>query len=200
MAKLFNDEKKIGADLTVVPMANWRRDYWFDDTGLPWVNPSPNMRNLTQAALYPGVGAIEYANISVGRGTDQPFEQFGAPWMDGPAIAGALNARALPGVRFYPVSFTPVSSKYAGEPCQGVFLIVTSRAALQPVRMGLEIAAALSARHPDQFRLETSDRLLGSRDSFERVRQGEDPAAVAARWGAAEARWRTLRARYLLYR
>jgi uncharacterized protein YbbC (DUF1343 family)/CubicO group peptidase (beta-lactamase class C family) len=200
MAKLFNDEKKIGADLTVVPMANWRRDHWFDETGLSWVNPSPNMRNLTQAALYPGVGSIEYANISVGRGTDQPFEQFGAPWMDGAAMAAALNARSLPGVRFYPVTFTPVSSKYAGQACQGVFLIVTNRTALQPVRVGLEIAAALSARHPDQFRLETSDRLLGSRDSFERVRRGEDPAAVAARWGAAEARWRTLRAKYLLYR
>jgi beta-N-acetylhexosaminidase len=103
-------------------------------------------------------------------------------------------------VRFYPVTFTPASSKYAGEACQGVFMIVTSRTALQPVRLGLEIAAALSARHPDRFRLETSERLLGSRDSFERVRRGEDPAAVAARWAAAEARWRTLRAKYLLYR
>ena len=200
LAKLFNEERKIGADLTVVAMANWRRDQWFDETGLAWVNPSPNMRNLTQAALYPGVGAIEYGNVSVGRGTDQPFEQIGAPWMDGPAIAAALNARGLAGIRFYPVSFTPASSKYAGEPCQGVFMIVTNRAALQPVRVGLEIAAALSARHPDQFKLETSDRLLGSRDSFERVKRGEDPATVAARWTAAEARWRTLRAKYLLYR
>jgi uncharacterized protein YbbC (DUF1343 family) len=200
LAKLFNDEKKIGVDLAVVPMANWRRDHWFDETGLSWVNPSPNMRNLTQATLYPGVGSIEYGNISVGRGTDQPFEQIGAPWMDGATVAAALNARGLPGIRFYPVSFTPVSSKYANEPCQGVFMIVTNRAALQPVRVGLEIAAALASRHPDQFRLETSERLLGSRDSFERVRRGEDPAAVAARWNAAEARWRTLRAKYLLYK
>ena len=103
LARLFNDERKIGADLTVVAMANWRRDDWFDETGLAWINPSPNMRNLTQATLYPGIGAIEYSNISVGRGTDQPFEQLGAPWIDGPRLADALNARKLPGIRFYPI-------------------------------------------------------------------------------------------------
>ena len=97
LARLFNEENKIGAELTVVPVANWRRDYWFDQTGLAWINPSPNMRNLNQATLYPGIGAIEYSNVSVGRGTDQPFEQIGAPWIDGRALAAALNARALPG-------------------------------------------------------------------------------------------------------
>ena len=93
LARLFNEEARIGADLTVVPMANWRRDHWFDDTGPAWVNPSPNMRNLTQATVYPGIGAIEYSNISVGRGTDQPFEQLGAPWVDGRRLAATLNAR-----------------------------------------------------------------------------------------------------------
>ena len=199
LARLFNEEKKIGADLTVVPMANWRRDDWFDDTGLGWINPSPNMRNLNQATLYPGIGAIEYANISVGRGTDQPFEQLGAPWIDGPRLAATLNARKIPGVRFYPVSFTPTASKYAGEACQGVFMVVTNRALLTPVRLGLEVAAALSTLHSGQFRLDNTDRLLGSRESFERVRRGEDPAVVAVSWNGAESAWRRIRAKYLLY-
>jgi len=200
LARVFNDEKKINADLTVIPADNWRRDYWFDETGLAWINPSPNMRNLNQAALYPGIGAIEYSNVSVGRGTDQPFEQFGAPWIDGPRLAAALNARRLPGIRFYPVAFTPTSSKYAGQACQGVFMVITNRAALQPVRVGLEIAGALFTLFGEQYQLENTDLLLGSRDSLERVKRGEDPAVVAARWSADEARWRRLRAKYLLYR
>ncbi len=200
LARVFNEEKKINADLTVVPVENWRRDYWYDETGLAWINPSPNMRNLNQAALYPGIGAIEYSNVSVGRGTDQPFEQFGAPWIDGPRLAAALNARKLPGIRFYPVTFTPASSKYAAQACQGVFMVITNRSALQPVRVGLEIAGALFALFGERYQLENTDLLLGSRDSLERVKRGEDPAVVAARWGADEARWRRLRATYLLYR
>ena len=200
LAKLFNEEQKIGANLTVVPMENWRRDDWFDQTGLAWINPSPNMRNLNQATVYPGIGAIEYSNISVGRGTDQPFEQIGAPWINGRALAEHLNARALPGITFYPIAFTPTSSKYAKEACQGVFMVITNRATLQPVRLGLEIAAALWKLYPDRYSMENTDRLVGSRQALERVRDGEDPARVAAGWLAAEARWRLLRARYLLYR
>jgi uncharacterized protein YbbC (DUF1343 family)/CubicO group peptidase (beta-lactamase class C family) len=200
LGRLFNEENKIGASLTVVPAANWRRDFWYDDTGLVWVNPSPNMRNLNQATLYPGIGAIEYSNISVGRGTDQPFEQIGAPWINGRALAQVLNARGLAGVRFYPVGFTPDSSKYANEACQGVFMVITNRAALQPVRLGLEVAAALWKQHGDAYRMENTDRLLGSTALLERVRAGEDPAHVAASWGDDEARWRLLRAKYLLYK
>ena len=200
LAKLFNEENKIGAALTVIPAENWRRDYWYDDTGLPWINPSPNMRNLNQAALYPGIGAIEYSNVSVGRGTDQPFEQFGAPWIDGPRLAAALNARKLPGIRFYPITFTPKSSKYANEECQGVFMVITNRSQLQPVRAGLEIAAALSTMFGAKYDVGTTWRLFGVQDPLERVRRGEDPAAVSARWTADEARWRRLRAKYLLYR
>ena len=134
LAKLFNAENKIGADLTVIPMKNWKRDMWFDETALPWISPSPNMRNMNEAALYTGPGAIEYTNISVGRGTDTPFEHIGAPWIDGVQLADALNARSIPGVRFYPVRFTPASSKYANEECQGVFIIVTDRVAMRPTR------------------------------------------------------------------
>jgi uncharacterized protein YbbC (DUF1343 family) len=200
LARLFNAENRIGADLTVVPMKNWRRDDWFDGTSLPWINPSPNMRNLNEAALYPGIGAIEGTNVSVGRGTDTPFEHVGAPWIDGVQLADALNARGLPGIRFYPVRFTPVSSKYAKEECQGVFMVVTDRVALRPVRVGLEIASALARLYPSQYQLDSAARLFGSRDALARVRTGDDPARIAASWGGAEARWRTLRAKYLLYR
>ena len=200
LARLFNGENKIGADLTVIEAKNWDRGEWFDETGLPWINPSPNMRNLIQATVYPGVGAIETTNLSVGRGTDAPFEQIGAPWIDGPALADALNARRIPGIRVYPIRFTPVSSKYAGEECQGVFLIVTDRAALRPVRLGIEIAAAIYKLHGQRFEIDAAERLFGSREGIARVRAGEDPAAIAASWAAAESRWRLLRAQYLLYR
>jgi uncharacterized protein YbbC (DUF1343 family) len=200
LARLFNGENKIGANLTVVAMKNWDRNRWFDDTGVPWINPSPNMRNLIQATVYPGVGAIEGTNISVGRGTDTPFEQIGAPWVDGVQLAETLNARAIPGIRFYPVRFTPASSKYAKEECQGVFLVVTDRLALRPVRLGVELAAALNRLYGSTFELEPAERLFGSHDGVARIRSGEDPVAIATSWSAAEGRWRLLRAKYLLYR
>ena len=131
LAKLFNGEKKIGADLTVIAMRNWRRDEWFDETGLAWINPSPSDANLYAATLYPGIGAFEQMKSRVGRGTDTPFEQVGAPWIDGVRLAEALNARRLPGVRFYPVRFTPTTRAYSGTECQGVFINVTDRAAVQ---------------------------------------------------------------------
>ena len=200
MAKLFNGENKIGADLTVIEMRNWDREGWFDQTGLPWINPSPNMRNLIQATLYPGIGAIEGTNLSVGRGTDTPFEQIGAPWIDGVKLADALNARALAGIRFYPVRFTPASSKYANEECGGVFMIVTDRAAIRPVRVGVEIAAMLNKMYGAKYELEAAERLFGSKEGLTRIRTGEDPAAIVSSWSAGEARWRLLRNKYLLYR
>jgi uncharacterized protein YbbC (DUF1343 family)/CubicO group peptidase (beta-lactamase class C family) len=200
LAKLFNEQNRINADLTVIPLENWRRDDWYDETGLAWINPSPNMRNLNQATLYPGIGAIEYSNVSVGRGTDQPFEQIGAPWIDGRRLAAALNARHLAGISFYPITFTPTASKYANEECQGVFMMITNRTTLQPVRVGIEIAGALVSLFGDKFDPSTTWRLFGTADPIERVKRGEDPAAVAARWASDEARWRQLRAKYLLYR
>jgi uncharacterized protein YbbC (DUF1343 family) len=200
LARLFNGEKSIGADLTVVAMKNWRRDDWFDATGLAWANPSPNMRNLVAATVYPGIGALEGTNLSVGRGTDTPFEQIGAPWIDGPALAAALNARDLPGIRFYPVTFTPsAGAKLGGQACHGVFLIVTDRDRLKPVRVGLEIAAALSKRHGEQFKLEDAELLFGSKATLEKIRAGAEPAAIAAAWAADEAKWRLTRTKYLLY-
>ena len=197
---LFNGEGHIGADLSIVPMKNWRRDDWFDDTDLAWVNPSPNMRNMLAATVYPGIGAIEGTNISIGRGTDTPFEQIGAPWIDGRALASALNASALPGVRFYPVTFTPAAgAKLGGQVCHGVFVIVTDRDRLRPVRVGLQIASTLSRLYGAQYKLEDAATLFGPRAMLEKIRGGADPGAIAASWAADEEKWRLTRAKYLLY-
>jgi uncharacterized protein YbbC (DUF1343 family) len=136
----------------------------------------------------------------VGRGTDTPFEQIGAPWIHGPALASALNASAVPGVHFYPVTFTPASgAKLGGQACQGVFLIVTDRDRLQPVRVGLELASALSRLYGQQFRLEDAALLLGSKATIAKIRAGDSPASIAASWAGDEAKWRTTRAKYLMY-
>jgi uncharacterized protein YbbC (DUF1343 family)/CubicO group peptidase (beta-lactamase class C family) len=199
LARLFNAERKINADLTVVAMRHWTRDAWFDATGLAWINPSPNMRNLHQATLYPGIGAFEQTNVSVGRGTDTPFEQVGAPWIDGMSLAESLNKRAIPGVRFYPVRFTPAASAFAGQECGGVFIVITDRRALRPVRVGVEMAAALVTVFPGKLDLDAAARLFGSTAGLARIKAGDDPAAIARSWAAAEARWRLLRAKYLIY-
>jgi uncharacterized protein YbbC (DUF1343 family)/CubicO group peptidase (beta-lactamase class C family) len=199
LARLFNAEKKIGADLTVVAMRNWRRDAWFDETGLMWIGPSPNMRNLYAATLYTGLASFESTNLSVGRGTDTPFEHVGAPWIEGVRLAEALNARAIPGIRFYPEAFTPTASKFAKEACQGVFIVVTDRNAVRPVRVGVEIASALLTLFPGKFEINSATRLFGSAAGLTRLKSGDDPAAIAASWSGAEARWRLVRAKYLLY-
>jgi uncharacterized protein YbbC (DUF1343 family) len=199
LARLFNGERRIGAMLTVVPARGWTRDQSFERTGLTWHNPSPNIRTPVAAALYPGIGAIEWSNVSVGRGTDAPFEQIGAPWIDGGRLAAALNARRLPGVRFAETGFTPASSVFAGQRCSGVRIIVLDREALHPVRVGIEIAAALHRQHPAEFMPGKTVQLLGSRESLARLMNGEDPATIAAGWAQDEQRWRELRAKYLLY-
>ena len=200
LARLFNEERKIGAKLSVVEMKGWARDEWWDETALMWVNPSPNMRSLTQATMYPGIGAVEYANVSVGRGTDAPFERIGAPWIDGVQLAEALNARNLPGIRFYPIVFTPSSSVYANEECQGVYFIVTDRNALRPVRTGLELVGVISRLFPGKLDLKRTAVLYGSADQLARAMTGEDPATLAAQWANDEVAWLSLRAKYLIYR
>ena len=154
---------------------------------------------MTEATLYPGLGAIEHTNVSVGRGTDTPFEQVGAPWIDGEALAAALNARGLAGVRFYPVSFTPsAGAPLAGETCHGVFLLVTDRDTVRPVRVGLEIASALSRLYGPTFTLEAALSLFGSASTLQRIRADDDPATIAASWARDEEQWRLLRGKYLL--
>jgi uncharacterized protein YbbC (DUF1343 family) len=199
LARLFNAENKIGADLSVIRLKGWQRDQWFDETGQPWVSPSPNMRNMNEATLYPGICLIEGANVSVGRGTDTPFEQVGAPWIDGRKLAEALNARRLPGVRFYPTRFTPTAGQYKGEACQGVFLLVTDREKMDPVRVGVELIAAVRKLCGDRFEIDKVLKLLGSPDVLAHLKAGDDPTRIAASWANDEGRFRLLRAKYLLY-
>ncbi|MEK7476983.1 MAG: exo-beta-N-acetylmuramidase NamZ domain-containing protein [Candidatus Coatesbacteria bacterium] len=196
---LMNGEHAIGAKLTVIPVKGWRRGMWFDETGLPWANPSPNIRTLTQAILYPAVGLIEATNLSVGRGTDAPFEHLGAPWMDGARVARELNARQLPGIRFYPVTFTPVSGPCANEECPGVGLQLTDREAFRPVMTGLSIADVLRRVHGESFRIEGLDNLLGCPPARESLVALVSPDDIAAGWRDDEAAFEAVREKYLLY-
>lgn len=199
LARLFNVEGRIGAKLSVIGVRYWQRDAWFDDTGLPWVAPSPNLRSLQSALLYPGVATIEGANVSVGRGTDTPFQLIGAPWIDGVRLAAELNARDIPGVRFYPVTFTPTASQHQGERCGGVSIVLMDRERLPVVRLGLELASALDHLYGPRFELDRVAGLFG-RDVVNRLRNGESPQRIVDTWGPQEAAWRRLRAPHLLYR
>ena len=200
LARLFNEQRKIGCDLRVVKMENWRRGMWLDATGQTWVNPSPNMRSLTEATLYPGVGLLETTNVSVGRGTDTPFEIVGAPWLDGRKLATYLNGRGLAGVRFVPVRFTPRASVFKEQECGGVNLVVTDRARFRPVRTGLEMAVALRRLYPNDWKVEDYKRLLVNDDTLERVRRADEPEAIERAWQPTLADFRRARARALLYK
>ncbi|GBC76757.1 Esterase EstB [bacterium HR08] len=199
LALLFNAERKIGADLHVVKMEGWKREYWFDQTDQEWVNPSPNMRSLTAATLYPGVALLETTNVSVGRGTDRPFELFGAPWMDGRRVAEELNRRDIPGVRFVPIRFTPRASPFAGEECGGVAIVVTERAAVRPVRLGIEIAVVLHRLYPETWRVDAFGRLLAHRRTLELLKSGAEAETIERAWLTELERFRHIRQRYLLY-
>ncbi|HEX8686202.1 MAG TPA: exo-beta-N-acetylmuramidase NamZ domain-containing protein, partial [Pyrinomonadaceae bacterium] len=200
LARLFNEQRKIGCDLRVIRMENWRRGMWLDATGQTWVNPSPNMRSLTEATLYPGVGLLEMTNVSVGRGTDTPFELVGAPWLDGRRLAAYLNGRGLAGVRFVPVRFTPRASVHKDAECGGVNLVVTDRARFRPVRAGLEMAVALRRLYPQEWKVDAYARLLVNADTLERVRAADEPAEIERAWQPRLAEFRRARARALLYK
>lgn len=199
LALLFNDARKIGADLRVIKMENWRRAMWFDATGLSWINPSPNMRSLTEAALYPGIGLLETTNLSVGRGTDTPFEIIGAPWLDGPKLAGYLNSRKIAGVRFIPVRFTPKSSVFKDEDCGGVNIVIIDRARFQSVPTGIEIAVALHSLFPAVWKIDAYSRLLVNADTLERLKRGEAPADIVRSWTTTLESFNRTRRKHLLY-
>jgi uncharacterized protein YbbC (DUF1343 family)/CubicO group peptidase (beta-lactamase class C family) len=202
LAKMFNTERAINAKLIIVSMEGWMRGDWFDSTGLPWINPSPNMRSLNEATLYPGIGMIEATNISVGRGTDTPFEVVGAPWInltDSVTLARSLNSRDLAGVRFIPISFTPNSSVYANQLCGGVNIVVTDRNALDAPELGLEIASALQSLYPNQYKIAGLDTLMRNRASLDAIAKGEDPRRVAEQWQDEIEQFEAIRSKYLIY-
>ncbi len=208
LARLFNTQRGLNADLTVIPAQWWRRAMWFDQTGLPWAPPSPAMPKPETAVVYPGTCLLEGTNVSAGRGTATPFELLGAPWIDGHRLADALNARSLPGVRFRPTFFTPSAAKYAGQTCGGVFLHVLDRSVWRPLQTGLHIIAAIRALWPSDSRwLESSwegrpahlDLLIGNGWVRKQLDAGVAIEQITERWQNALARFNKLAQKYFLY-
>ncbi len=199
LAQMFNAERKLNCDLRVVKLENWTRAMWFDQTNQLWTNPSPNMRSLTEAALYPGVGLLEFTNLSVGRGTDTPFEIIGAPWLDAQKLAEYLNNRNVAGIKFVPRRFTPTASVFKGEECAGVNLIVTDRAAFKPVRAGIEIAVALRKLFPNEWKFERYANLLVNKQTFDRIARAEAPEEIEKSYQSDLDEFRRRRAQFLLY-
>jgi uncharacterized protein YbbC (DUF1343 family) len=198
MAGYFNGEKKLGADLHVIKMQGWKRTMWLDETGVEWVNPSPNIRNLTEAILYPGTCLLEGKYVSVGRGTDTPFEIVGAPWFRAREIAEYLNGRKIPGVRFVVRRFCPASSVYKGEECQGLDIQLVNREVFNPVLMGMELLSATMKFHPGKF--EPNMRLLGSDAVLAELKAGRTGQQILDSARGQLDGFLAIRAKYLLYR
>jgi uncharacterized protein YbbC (DUF1343 family)/CubicO group peptidase (beta-lactamase class C family) len=199
LAKMFNTERGINAKLTVVPMEGWQRGDWFDSTGLAWVNPSPNLRSVTEAALYPGVALIEGTNVSVGRGTDTPFELVGAPWIKGRELAAYLNARGIAGVRFVPLTFTPSAAVYGGQTCEGVDILLTDRNGFDAPELGIELASALKKLYPADFKIERMAELLVNQSVYDGLVAGRDPRRIAQDWQDDLEKFEQVRKKYLIY-
>jgi uncharacterized protein YbbC (DUF1343 family) len=200
LAKMFNAERNINARLTVVPMEGWMRGDWFDSTSLPWINLSPNMRSLTEAALYMGVGVVEGTNISVGRGTDTPFELLGAPWIKATELAQYLNGRSISGVRFVPLSFTPTASVYAGQKCEGVNAVLVDRNSFDGPELGAELASALHKLYPVQYHMDRMIELLPNQAVYDAIASGQDPRRIADDWREPLEKFQKVREKYLIYK
>ncbi len=199
LAQFFNAEAGIGAELEVIKMRNYNRALWYDQTGLQWIAPSPNLRRLEQAILYPGVAWVEGANVSVGRGTDTPFEMIGAPWIDGRKLSGYLTQRNIMGVSFNTVRFTPTASRHSGQVSNGVSVTLRDRDALDSSLLGLELVSALVKLFPAHFDLKRTDSIIGSRAVSSAIQSGDDPRVIAANWQEELDRFRARRERHLLY-
>ena len=200
LARMFAAEKPIAVDLHVIPLEHWSSRQTFDLTGLEWINPSPNMRSLTEALLYPGVGLLEFTNLSVGRGTDTPFEHIGAPWLDGRALARRLHAANLPGVTFVPTRFTPNASKFANQPCSGVQIAITDRAIFRAIPLGLALATALHTQHPTEWDMRKLTTLLLDAATYQSIQDNAPWQTTAALHAKELDEFLTRRARFLLYR
>jgi uncharacterized protein YbbC (DUF1343 family) len=200
LAQFFNTENHIGCDLHVIAMKNWHRNYFFESTGARWIPPSPNLRTLKGAVLYPGLEILQNAGVSVGRGTETPFEQFGAPWINGDEVASALNARGLLGLRFSAQPFIPVVGLYSGQRCGGVSIRVTDRAAVRSMRMGLEIAATLKKLYPANFDPAKLLLLTGNAETIRQLQDGVPPEQIVASWSSDLSSFDALRRKYFLYK
>jgi uncharacterized protein YbbC (DUF1343 family) len=200
LAQMFNVENKMGLDLDVIAMKNWRRSQTFDQTGLTWIPPSPNLHTLNEAFLYPGIEILQAAGISVGRGTDAPFEHLGAPWIHSDVLLNSLTMRQIPGVSFTATTFTPSDGLYKSEACAGVKLAITDRDAFDSIRTGLEIADALHRLYPERFEVTKLMDLLASQTTVDALIAYQAPSGIIASWDGDLAEFRALRAKYLLYK
>jgi len=199
LARYFNTENRIGAQLQVVPMQGWRRSHYFWDTGQVWINPSPNMRTVPAALLYPGLCLLERTNISVGRGTDRPFEIVGAPWIEPGRFVAALQAARVPGVRYVPVYFTPDASKHKGLLCGGASLVITDVDRLNSVLLGLTLASALNKLYPDEFKMDNIGYFLGNASAMNLLKAGQPPAKVLGSDSANLRKFLARRQKALIY-
>jgi uncharacterized protein YbbC (DUF1343 family) len=200
LAQFFNAENHINCDLHVIAMKNWHRNYFFESTGARWIPPSPNLRTLKGTVLYPGIEILQNAGFSVGRGTETPFEEFGAPWINGEEVAAALNNRHLAGVTFKNQPFIPVSGLYSGQRCGGVGMRITDRQTVRAMRVGLEIAAILKKLYPDKFDPEKLLLLVGNAETIRQLQAGVPPDKIVTSWSADLASFEALRRKYLLYK
>lgn len=200
LAKMLAAERDWKLNLEVVKVEGWNRDMFLDQTDLFWVRPSPNMRTLNQALLYSGVGCIEFTNLSVGRGTDTPFERIGAPWMDARRVIARLETYGLTGVSFVPEKFTPSSSKFEGVECQGLQILITDREKVRPVRLGLALAHALRAEHPEAWQTAQLIKLIGSQAVIDALLNEKEFSKVVAQADISIDAFRLRRKEYLLYR
>ena len=200
LAQLFNSENHIGADLHVIAMRNWHRNYFFESTGIKWVPPSPALRTAKGSILYPGIEILQASGVSVGRGTQTPFEEFGAPWMDGEAVAADLNERHLPGLHFESKSFIPIGGPRSGERCGGVSIRVTDRFVARSMRLGLEIAEILQRLYPKDFDTDKLVGLLGNADTVQQIKNGVPPEKIVASWSDALSAFDQVRRKYFLYK
>lgn len=199
LATMLNDELNLNLDLKIIRCQGWNRIQSFDQTNLRWRNPSPNIRSLTQAILYPGIGLLETTNISVGRGTDTPFELLGAPWINERDLASALNATGLVGVRFVPIRFTPTASKYNDKSCGGVNILITDRRTIKPVRVGIAIAHHLRKLYPTEWNTQSLNRLLANESTTAAIIDGKNWQQVELGWQSDLGQFKRRRAKYLLY-
>jgi uncharacterized protein YbbC (DUF1343 family) len=200
LAQFFNAENHIGADLHVIAMKNWHRNYFFESTGIKWIPPSPNLRTTKGSILYPGIEILQNAGVSVGRGTETPFEEFGAPWLSGDEVAAALNERHLPGVHFAAKPFIPIAGLYPGQRCGGVAARVTDRAAVRSMRVGLEVAAILQKLYPKQFDVSKLITLVGNSDTIQQLQSGVAPEKIIASWSDSLSAFEQIRKKYFLYK
>jgi uncharacterized protein YbbC (DUF1343 family) len=200
LAQLFNLENHIGAELHVITMKNWHRNYFLESTGIKWIPPSPNLRTTKGSILYPGIEILQSAGVSVGRGTQTPFEEFGAPWLDGDEVASALNERHLPGLHFASQPFIPIGGPYSGQRCGGVAIRITDRSVVRSMRLGLEIAAILQRLYPQQFATAKLLELTGNAETIEQLRSGVAPEKIVASWSASLASFDQMRRKYFLYK